>query len=87
MPRTPYTKKFLTNIKERLLTEKQERQQNITFKTPNKGYFESGLMINNVLKLSTSSIGFGTYYRYGYYALENKTSNWAFKFSLTMPIE
>jgi DnaK suppressor protein len=32
MPRTPYTKKFLTNIKERLLTEKQERQQNITRK-------------------------------------------------------
>ena len=77
---------ILTNILYGTLAQ-QERQQNITFKTPNKGYFESGLMINNVLKLSTSSIGFGTYYRYGYYALENKTSNWAFKFSLTMPIE
>ena len=32
MSRTPYTKKFLTNIKERLLAEKQERQHNFSHK-------------------------------------------------------
>lgn len=76
----------LTNILYGTLDAK-ERQQNITFKTPDKSYFESGILINNLLKLSTYNVGFGTYYRYGYYALENQKSNWAFKFTITMPVD
>jgi hypothetical protein len=49
----------------------------------NKGYFESGIQINNILKLSFQGYGIGIYYRYGPYSLPKLIDNWAFKFNLT----
>jgi len=50
----------------------------------NKGYFESGIQINNILKLSFQGYGIGIYYRYGPYARSKPIENWAFKFNLTI---
>ncbi|MFO8055464.1 MAG: DUF5686 family protein [Bacteroidales bacterium] len=40
---------------------------NISYKSPEKGYFESGLLIDELFKSSFSSVGLGFYYRYGPY--------------------
>ncbi len=53
--------------------------QNETFaKKMNKGFYESGIQINNIL----STYGVGIYYRYGPYALTKEINNWAFKISI-----
>lgn len=52
-------------------------------KKMNKGYFESGIQINNVLKLNFQGYGLGVYYRYGPYSRSKPIENWAFKFNLT----
>jgi hypothetical protein len=52
-------------------------------KNMNKGYFESGIQINNVLKLNFQGYGLGVYYRYGPYSRSKPIENWAFKFNLT----
>ncbi|MDD3860093.1 MAG: DUF5686 family protein, partial [Bacteroidales bacterium] len=52
-------------------------------KKMNKGYFESGIQINNILKLSFQGYGLGVYYRYGPYTRSKPIENWAFKFNLT----
>ncbi|MDR1951491.1 MAG: DUF5686 and carboxypeptidase regulatory-like domain-containing protein [Bacteroidales bacterium] len=66
-----------------------EYQQNIEFKTKDKGFYESGLQINNILKLKYFGmmyIGFGAgaYYRYGDYAFDKPMDNFKFKLSLTL---
>jgi len=60
--------------------------RNILLKTPDKGYFESGLCINNLLKLSFNSLGIGAYYRYGPYHLKKDSENWAVKWTMTIPL-
>ncbi|NLB86509.1 MAG: carboxypeptidase-like regulatory domain-containing protein [Bacteroidales bacterium] len=52
-------------------------------KNLNKGYFESGIQINNIVKFNFQGYGIGIYYRYGPYSLPNPKDNWAFKFNLT----
>lgn len=52
-------------------------------KKMNKGYFESGIQINQILKMSYQGYGLGVYYRYGPYARTRPIENWAFKFNLT----
>jgi len=52
-------------------------------KRMNKGYFESGIQINQILKMSFQGYGLGVYYRYGPYSRSRPIENWAFKFNLT----
>ncbi len=59
-----------------------DSQYNTSFRTMNLGYYESGLEMNNLLKLSFLYLGVGTYYRYGPYSLSTPYGNWAFKFTL-----
>ena len=47
----------------------------------NKGYYESGLQIDNILLSSFSGIGIGIYYRYGPYSLDGFRNNLAIKLS------
>lgn len=47
----------------------------IEFNTMEKGYFESGLLIDNILTLNTSGIGAGVFYRYGEYAYPEFSDN------------
>jgi hypothetical protein len=55
---------------------------NIQYNTLEKGYFESGIMLNSILKSGISTIGIGAFYRYGAYSFTNEMDNFAFKFSL-----
>jgi hypothetical protein len=52
------------------------------FKTMDKGYYESGMEINNLIRLSFTSFGIGAYYRYGPYSLSTPVDNLAVKFTL-----
>jgi hypothetical protein len=56
--------------------------ENITYSTMEKGYFESGLLINNIFRIQIFRYGVGVLYRYGYYALPETIDNFAFKLSL-----
>ena len=57
-------------------------QYNTTFKTMEKGYYESGLELNNILKVNFLSMGIGGFYRYGPYAFSQPTDNFVFKFTI-----
>jgi len=51
-------------------------------KSYEKGYFESGLIINKIFRLGVSDIGFGWMYRYGPYAFPAPKDNMAWKISI-----
>jgi hypothetical protein len=57
---------------------------NIPIKTPDKGYFESGVLINNIFTGNFTGIGMGVFYRYGAYNSGNTINNMAFKLSATL---
>lgn len=53
----------------------------------NKGFFESGIQLNNLLCLSIEGFGLGVYYRYGPYRFTDKEiNNWAFKLTWTITL-
>ena len=61
----------------------------LAYKVPEKGLFESGLMIKNIYRRSLFSfayigIGGGVFYRYGFYALPKSSDNWAFKWGFSI---
>jgi hypothetical protein len=73
-------------------TLKNASYQGIDFKEKNKGYFESGLIINNILKLKYVNafyigFGMGTFYRYGYYSFSKPEDNFAFKLSVSVSLK
>ena len=47
--------------------------------TMDKGYYESGLELNNLLNLNFLQLGVGSYYRYGPYSLNGFNNNIAYK--------
>ena len=49
------------------------------FKTMERGYFESGIVVDGLLSVSIAKIGAGVYYRYGPYSLPNVWDNFAWK--------
>ncbi len=51
------------------------------FSTMEKGYYESGLLLDNIIILNTSGIGVGAFYRYGPYAFPNVADNFGFSFT------
>ncbi|MFW6020218.1 MAG: DUF5686 family protein [Bacteroidales bacterium] len=57
----------------------QKYQMNTEYKQLNKGYFESGVLINSILKSSISALGLGFYYRYGPYSLDAFRDNLSIK--------
>lgn len=63
-------------------------QKLIEFKTKEKGYFESGMQFDNILKINYVNLGYlgfgtGIFYRYGYYSNFNFKDNLAFKITMT----
>ena len=62
-------------------------QFGITYKTMDKGYYESGIEINSLLTSGFLHIGVGSYYRYGPYAYGTPIDNFAFKITLTTAFE
>ena len=59
-------------------------QREITFKQANKGYFESGIQINNLYVLNSAGYGIGGYYHWGNYASSDWKKNIALKLSLSL---
>jgi len=60
----------------------QEPHENITYKTFERGYFEGGLLINNLIRLQLFRYGLGVMYRYGPYSNPETIDNFAFKLTL-----
>jgi hypothetical protein len=57
-----------------------ENHYGVEFKTMEKGYFESGIVVEDLLVLMKClSFGAGVFYRYGAYARDNQLDNFAFK--------
>lgn len=61
-----------------------ERHENITYKTYEKGYFEGGLLLNNIFRIQLLKYGLGVMYRYGSYAYPKTIDNFAFKLTLQL---
>lgn len=59
-----------------------EYHQGMEFLTMEKGYYESGLLLDNILVSGTSGFGMGAFYRYGPYALPNLADNFGFNFTV-----
>jgi hypothetical protein len=63
-------------------------QQGVTLQAPTKGLFETGMLVNNIIRANLRfyylGIGVGLFRRYGYYALPEAQKNWAFKFGFTV---
>ncbi len=55
---------------------------NIDFKTLEKGYYESGIMLRKIISLQIYDIGAGVLYRYGPYGFDTVSLNFAYKLSL-----
>ncbi|MBN2348975.1 MAG: carboxypeptidase-like regulatory domain-containing protein [Bacteroidales bacterium] len=56
---------------------------NINFQTLNKGYYECGVLINNVLRQNIIGYGFGVFYRYGPYSFSQISDNFAYKLTFS----
>jgi hypothetical protein len=63
-----------------------ENHLGINYKTMEKGYYESGFLINNLLDLRVYSLGFGATYRWGPYSYPLFKDNIALKVSITFPL-
>ena len=53
-------------------------------RTMQKGFYESGLILNNIISSTFSGIGIGAFYRYGPYALSEAKDNLRIKLTLTL---
>ena len=53
-----------------------------TAETMEKGFFESGLLFDNILISNTTGVGMGVFYRYGPYALPEVKDNFGFSFTV-----
>ncbi len=64
--------------------ENRQRLTNLELNDISKGYTETGLRLKNLYKSNFSSFGAGVYYRYGNYAYDNMSKNFAYKLVLSI---
>ncbi|MGB0806138.1 MAG: DUF5686 family protein [Salibacteraceae bacterium] len=57
------------------------------FSTMEKGYYESGLLLDKLLLLDLYGFGMGVFYRYGPYALPQLEDNFGFSFTILYDIQ
>lgn len=82
-PDTPFCQPELT-----LITNigwgdmKHDDLENYSFKTMDKGYFESGIIVEGLLAMPLMKLGGGIFYRYGPYSFNKTWSNFALKWSV-----
>lgn len=74
---------LITNIAWGDLKNK-ETHKGIEFHDMDKGYYESGIIIDNLINTYFIKLGIGGFYRYGPYSFENAWDNFSWKFSLTI---
>ena len=63
-----------------------ENHHGVELKSMNDGFYESGLVIDNILKISTAKLGFGAFYRYGANSFDNVGDNFSFKLKLGLSL-
>lgn len=63
------------------------QHHNVDYKTMEKGYYESGLILHGLLDLKFYKLGAGVFYRYGPYGFDRPGDNFAYKVSVVFPIE
>ena len=51
-----------------------------------KGYYESGVIVDNIIRILYMKLGFGTFYRYGPYSYDNTWDNFVFKINLSFSL-
>jgi hypothetical protein len=63
------------------------QHQQINFSVPRSGYFEAGLLLNNLLTLQSSGTGYGIggFYRFGAYSDKDWKKNVVIKITLSLP--
>jgi hypothetical protein len=76
---------FATNVGYGRMKNPQFHQQ-FTFNTLEKGYYESGILVINVIKLGITGYGAGVFYRYGSYAYTRIASNFGYKLALNVSL-
>lgn len=74
---------LVTNVGVGTLSNKS-RHFFIPLRTMEKGYFESGLLLNNMLRSELFGMGAGALYRYGPYAFSRLEDNIAVKVTFTV---
>jgi hypothetical protein len=57
---------------------------NVNMKSPEKGYFESGIQLDNLVRSGFTAIGVGGFYRYGSYAFDNLGKNFTVKLTTSL---
>ena len=62
--------------------ENPTNHHQLDFKTLEKGYYESGIVIRKLLNLQIYDLGAGVLYRYGPYGFDTPSNNFAYKISL-----
>jgi hypothetical protein len=63
-----------------------ERHTGIPFKTMKHGFFEAGIVLDNVLVISNMGLGAGVFYRYGSTASGNPQENFYFKMAISIAL-
>ena len=59
---------------------------NTDFKTMEKGFFESGIIVNNILRTDLYGIGIGGFYRYGTYSFPKFKDNYVINLTITFSL-
>ena len=59
-----------------------ERHTGLKIQDMSMGYYETGVVIDDIIKVNLIGIGGGVFYRYGPYAFSNQIDNLAFKISM-----
>jgi hypothetical protein len=77
---------FITNAGYGIL-KYPESHLNIPIKSMDRGYFESGLLLNGLYRQLVMGYGIGIYYRYGPYAFDEPVDNFAIKLSFNVNLK
>jgi hypothetical protein len=64
--------------------QEPERHAGLVIQDMSMGYYETGLVIQDLIKVNLVGIGGGVFYRYGPYAFSDQIDNLAFKLSLNI---
>ena len=67
-------------------TMKNKQNHNFGFRTMEKGYYEGGVIFDNLLKTNFLSIGAGLFSSYGHYAIPKFEDNLVVKFSVRLSL-
>jgi hypothetical protein len=64
-----------------------ELHRYVYINSPSKGYYEAGLLINNLLNMQIENLGIGAFYRLGPYSFPFWKDNLALKITVNFPVK